>query len=284
MRRSLRAFATLAAGVSLSATGAARDAIRLPLKVLQPIPVIAIEVSGKTIDVGVDTGGKGALQLTREVLAEVGAVELRGGSDTATNVYGESRHVRHFRLPEVRVGGRAFSDLIASESPDFKNAPNLPDVVGGLGQEFLHQFVVLVDYPGRVISLLPSDVTDSEAQAMGCYGSKAPLEHTDLTALAISRVKLDGAMVRLLWDTGAAYSTIPTSSATAHGLDVTSEKSGPPVYNSKRLLLGSSDFGPLQFVVLPVQLPTEFDGLLGYNLLVKHVVCIDYGRGEVQVR
>ncbi len=208
----------LASRAAFMAKGATDDALRLPLKRVQPFPVISIELGGRTADVGLDTGGEGTMQLSREMLAEAGAVEVATGTHGATNVYGESQPVRRFRIPEVRVGGRVFSNLIATESAAFKHAPNVPNVVGGIGQAFLHRFVVLLDYPSRAISLLPPDASDSEARVMGCSGSEATLEHTEMTDLAISSVKTDGATLRLLWDTGAAYSAIPTNSADAHRL------------------------------------------------------------------
>jgi hypothetical protein len=289
VRRAGRARLALALGALAScaastATSATRDVLRLPLKRLLPIPVVSIEVGPRDVDIGVDTGGDGALQLSREVLTQADAAELPSRTHTATNAYGESQQVRRFRVAEVRVGGRLFSNLIATESPAFKAAPQVPNLVGGIGQEFLHRFIVLIDYPKRMISLLPADATDSEAQAMGCYGSATPLKHTRFADLAISSVKVDGATMRLLWDTGAAFSTIPTNRATAYRLKVSSDPSGPPIYNTGHLLLAGSDLGPLQFVVLPVQLPPEFDGLLGYNLLGKHVVCINYHRRVVRVR
>ena len=289
MKRPYRATAILligllASGASLMAPCAAQGVLRLPLKRLLPFPVTTIQIGGRTLDVGVDTGGDGALKLSRQVLVQTGALELPRATDSTTNAYGESQQVHRFRVPEVLIAGRVFRNLTADESPDFQNAPNLQSVAGGLGRGFLQQFVVLLDYPGGMISLLPPDMTRSETQAAGCHGSQAPLQHTALAGLAISSVQLDGATLRLLWDTGAAYSTIPTSSAAAHGLKVDPAPGGPPVYDAPRLLLGGVDLGPLEFAVLPVQLPSEFDGVLGYNLLVHHVVCIDYRRGEVRVR
>jgi hypothetical protein len=91
-------------------------------------------------------------------------------------------------------------------------------------------------------------------------------------------------MVRLLWDTGAAYSTIPRSSADAHRLKTDPDTSGTQFYSARRLEMGGQDFGPIEFVVLPVSIPPEFDGMLGYNLFVNHAVCINYRLSEVRIR
>jgi hypothetical protein len=121
---------------------------------------------------------------------------------------------------------------------------------------------------------------------MGCTGTRAPLEtKASEPGLAMTRVKLDGATLRLGWDTGAQYSALPASVVAAHKLSVEpAVGQRPPFYNTKRLSIGGSDFGPLEFVVLPLGLPSELEGTLGYNVFMKHVVCLNYGRNEVWIR
>jgi hypothetical protein len=98
-------------------------------------------------------------------------------------------------------------------------------------------------------------------------------------------VKLDGATMRLVWDTGSTYSALPAGVVTAYQLPVTpAVGTKPPFYNTKRLLLGESDVGPLELAVLPMELPSDFEGMLGYNFFAKHVVCLNYGRSELRVR
>jgi hypothetical protein len=260
---------------------AAQEPIRLPLTLLQPMPVTIIEVGGRQVEIGIDTGGHGSIQLTRAVLEDAHAIAISGAADRIGNIYGEARQVRRFRVPEIRLGGRLFTNLEAIEAPeDLKGPP----VKNGLGQAFLHQFVVLVDYPAHVISLLPAKTGVAAGTAIGCDGTRIPLEKTSLVNLAISRVSLDGETVRLLWDTGASYSTLPTISAAEHRLKTDPDANGTRFYNATRLEMGGRDFGPLQFVVLPVSIPTEFEGLLGYNVFAKHVVCINYGLREVRIR
>ena len=91
--------------------------------------------------------------------------------------------------------------------------------------------------------------------------------------------------MRLLWDTGASYSALPAGTVTAYRLPVTPPiGQKPPFYNTKRLMLEGSDFGPVEFVVLPLELPSDFEGMLGYNVFIKRVVCLNYKRGELRVR
>lgn len=271
----------LTAAAILPAVGATQDPLRLPLTLTRNNPVTNIEVAGHEIKIVVDTGG-GVLGLSREALTQAGAVELAGEPTIWTDAQGQAHEARRFRVPQIRVGGRLFTNLDAIEAETIPNGPPVPNV---LGREFLRQFIVIMDYPGRVMTLLSPETTDAKAEAIGCKGTRVPFEPTPTEpGLAISRVKVDGATLRLGWDTGATYSSLPAGVVTAYQLPVApAVGQKPPFYNTKRLIIGGSDFGPLEFVVLPLELPSDFDGMLGYNVFAKHVVCLNYGRSELRV-
>jgi hypothetical protein len=57
-----------------------------------------------------------------------------------------------------------------------------------------------------------------------------------------------------------------------------------PFYGPVALSVGGRTFMPLEFVVLPLHLPRDFDGMIGANFFMSHVVCLDYRRREVRVR
>jgi hypothetical protein len=279
MIRGVLTLLTVAAG--LPAVGATDDPIHLPLTILRNNPVTSIEVAGHEIKIGVDTGG-GVLGLTSEALAQAGAVALAGEPTIWTDANGEAHEARRFRVPQIRVGGRLFRNLDAIEAEPIPNGPAVTNV---LGREFLRQFIAIIDYRGCMLTLLSPETADAEAEAMGCKGTRVPFERTSTPGLVITRVKLDEATMRLVWDTGAQYSSLPASVVAAHQLPVTpAVGQKPPFYNSKRLIIGGSDFGPLELVVLPLELPSDFEGMLGYNVFADHVVCMNYGRSELRVR
>jgi hypothetical protein len=271
----------LAAAAILPAVGATPDPLRLPLRIVRNNPVTSIEVAGHEIRIGVDTGG-GMLGLTREALTQAGAVELAGEPIIWTDANGQEHEARRFRVPQIRVGGRQFTNLDAIEA---EAVPNGPAAASVLGRAFLKQFVVIIDYPGRMMILLDPAVPDVEAESMGCKGTRVPFEESSEADLVVTRVKMDGATVRLGWDTGASYSALRTGVATVHQLPVTpAVGQKPPFYDTKSLIIGGSDFGPLEFAVLPLGIPSDLDGVLGYNVFAKHIVCLHYGRKEVLVR
>jgi len=273
--RSLIAIAAISPAV-----GATPDPLRLPLTFLGNNPMTSIEVAGHETEVVVDTGG-GVLALSRETLTRAGAVELSGKPAIWTDANGQAHEARRFRVPEIRVGGRLFANLEAIEAQTIPNGPPVPNAIG---REFLRQFIVLMDYSRRTMTLLSAKTAEVAAEAMGCQGTRVPFEQTSAPGLAITRVKLDGATLRLVWDTGATYSSLSARVISAHRLSVApAVGTRPPFYNTQHLVMGGSDFGPLEFVVLPLELPGDFDGMLGYNVFAKHVVCLNYGRSELRV-
>ncbi len=279
MKRDLLAVMTAAA--ALPAVGATQDPLHLSLEILRNNPVTTIEVAGHEIKIGVDTGG-GVLGLTEEVLTRARAVALAGEPTIWTDAHGEAHEARHYRVPQLRVGGRLFTNVDAIEAEPTQEGLAVANV---LGREFLRRFIAVIDYPGRMMTLLSPETTDAEAEAMGCKGTRVPFERTSAPGLVITRVKLDGATVRLGWDTGAQYSALPAGVVTAYRLPVTpAVGQKPSFYNTKRLIIGGSDFGPLEFAVLPLELPNDFEGMLGYNVFASRVVCMDYGRSELRVR
>jgi len=274
-------FVVLTAATALPVLGAADAPLRLPLTILRNNPVTTAEVAGHEIQIGVDTGG-GVLGLTQQALTQAGAIELPGKPTVWTDSSGQSHEARRFRVPQLRVGGRTFTNVDAIEAHEIPNGPAVANV---LGREFLKQFIVIIDYPGSLMTLLSPDTPDAEAEAMGCKGARASFERSSEPGLVITRVKVDEATLRLGWDTGATYSTLPAQVATDHRLTLTPPAGKkPPFYNTKRLLIGETNLGPFDFVVLPLGLPSDVEGMLGYNVFAKHVVCLNYARGEVRVR
>jgi hypothetical protein len=112
------------------------------------------------------------------------------------------------------------------------------------------------------------------------------MEHTEEdNQLVVSTFDTQSGRIRLLFDTGATYSMLPEVIAeklqlatVLHGPD------SPKFYQSKILSAAGQDFGPMEFVILPLKLPGDFEGMLGRNFFENHVVCLDYKRREIRVR
>jgi predicted aspartyl protease len=273
---------TLLSGMSWQAFGAVtppgKGPIRLPLTFIQSNPVTTITVGDQTVEVIVDTGG-GALQLSKEVLDSVGAVSL-GDSVVSTNASGREFEHRRFRVPVVTIGSHTFHDVVAIQAPDV-GGPPVPNTIG---RQFLSQYFVVVDYSGAAITLWPPN-TKNLAQTK-CGRTRIPMEHTEEdNQLAVSDFETEFGHIRLLLDTGATYSELPDTIAEKLRLQTTVRGPGSPkFYQSKVLSAAGQSLGPVEFVLLPLQLSGDFEGMLGRNFFEHHVVCLDYERREIRVR
>jgi hypothetical protein len=50
---------------------------------------------------------------------------------------------------------------------------------------------------------------------------------------------------------------------------------------TKELLIGGTNFGPVQSQIWDLSLPPGFDGFMGYDFFARHVVCLDFPRSRV---
>jgi predicted aspartyl protease len=258
----------------------AAESIRLPVTLVQSNPVTTITVGDRQAQAIVDTGG-GMLVLSRELIDAAGGVKLvdtQAWNDTSGN---EHRAVL-FRIPFIDIGGRELRDTgviqaAPSRAGDDSRVPNI------IGRRFLSEYFVVVDYAGGVITLWTPGV--GNADRAECGDTRIPMEPTkdDEPHLAVGSFETPTGRLRLAWDTGATYSMLPSAMA-GKFRPATITRGDTEFYSSKMLTATGQDFGPLEFVLLPLQLPKDFQGMLGANFFAKHVVCFDYERREVRIR
>jgi hypothetical protein len=258
------------------------DPIRLPLTFVQSSPVTTISVDGLQVPAVVDISGgdaDGALTLSRELIERANGVDL--GRAVASDAYGHDFTRPRFRIPEINIGGQAFRNLRAVQAvkvagEEDTGPPN------AIGKHFLSRFFVVVDYANALITLWPPDTKDPVA--VGCGRIRIPMERTEEDRLPVSRFNTSAKSLRLLWSANG-FSALPETLVERLRLTtVTPEPGSPKIHLSKALSAAGQNLGPVEFVVLPLKLPRDFDGMLGRNFFDSHVVCLDYRRREIHVR
>lgn len=269
-------------GPSPAGVPQALDAIRLPVTIVKSNPVTTITVAGQTIQAIVDIGGDvdGALTLSKEVIDGASAAYL----DTVVTNDGAGREFKRprFRVPVAGIGGQTFDNMVVVQAPDL-TAGEGPAVPNAIGREFLSRYLVVLDYASASITLWPPDTVTPPG--IDCGRIHVPMKQTEEDRLVVSDFETQSGRVRLLWDTGATYSVL--SEAIAGKLELPTTVRGPDspkFYQSRMLSAAGQDVGPLEFVVLPLEVSKDFDGMLGRNFFEHHVVCLDYRREEIRVR
>jgi len=268
---------------SAAVTPEVTDPIRLPLTFVQSTPVTTIAVGGRSLQAIVDISGgdaDGALTLSKEAIESAGGLSL--GSALANDASGHEFTRPRFKVSSVTIGSHTFDDIRVVQAlvPTEGDGPPVPNAIG---KHFLSQYFVVVDYARESISLWPPD-TRNPAE-VNCGSARIPMEPTVEGLLAVSDFYTSSGRVRLLWSTGNSYSMLPETLAGKLRLaTVTRGPNSPKFYQSKTLSAAGHDLGPLEFAVLPLKLPRDFEGILGGNFFEHHVVCFDYQRREIRVR
>jgi hypothetical protein len=242
-----------------------------------------ITVGGQPLQAIVDISGgdaDGALTLSKEAIESAKGLNL--GTAVAKDAHGNEFTRPRFKVSGVTIGGHTFQDIrvVEAVAPAADGGPPVPNAIG---KHFLSQYFVVVDYARATISLWPPDNKDPARTSCGL--TRIPMKPTAEDRLAVSDFDTPSGRVRLLWDTANIHSMLPEK--IAEKLRLVTETHGPnspQFYRSKTLSAAGQDLGPLEFVVLPLEFPSDFEGTLGGNFFEHRVVCFDYQRREIRVR
>ena len=231
-------------------------------------------IGDRKVELLVDLGGAGFLFLDQELVKTLRIATTKSGTSN-TNLYGETRETFLFSLPMITIGEIQFNDIPAFTRAEFETSHTedqdwWPQFDGTIGREFLKQYIVVFDYLGSTLTL--SDYDD--AIVHGCGDKAFPLlEHEE--GIIVSGAKVDHGNFDVIWDTGATYSFIKSSTAAARSLPLGSKDEEYYSYISRKFIIGGVDFGPLEFVALPVVQPERVDLIIGHNFFNGHVICVD---------
>jgi hypothetical protein len=168
---------------------------------------------------------------------------------------------------------------------------------GVLGGEFMDDYVVEIDFPGRKVRFLDPRKYETPERV------DAPDEAVVAVKIVAHRivvpVELDGKRIELMLDTGAPDTmTLSGAAASAVGIDVASlapfgtgySVLGPMeqrFYEAREFRFGGVTSAPFPVVVVPkgwYNVGTGNDSAIGYDVLRPFVVRIDYGRKRLWLK
>jgi hypothetical protein len=276
--RQLLWFALIAPALVL----ASQEPIRLPLTFVQSTPVTTITVGGKPVQAIVDSSAgdaDGALTLSKEIIENAGGIAL--GKAAMRDAFGHEFAPLRFEMPVVTIDGHTFRNVRVVQALRAANgeAPPVPNVIG---KYFLSDYFVVVDYAHALVTLWPPDTSDPAG--IDCGRVRIPMERTEEARLVVSEFTTDAGHLRLAWSTATTFSMLSQTIADRLKLPtVLRGPNSPRFYQPRALLAAGQDFGPSEFVVLPLSLPPDFEGLLGSDFFHRHTVCFDYRRRLIRV-
>lgn len=146
--------------------------VTVPMTVVDPLPLISVQVDGRQAYFMLDTGAPN-LMIDPDFAKELG-LKLQGGF-TGTFAGGKHATVRSTVVPVFRIGTLTLHN-VASSAVATRPIPFFGEkrVDGIIGTVFLSQFLTTVDYPNGRIILRPRDASASFEQAVGAGATIVP--------------------------------------------------------------------------------------------------------------
>jgi len=266
----------LAASIFALDCAATDRPVVVPIRLLGSFAVVTVNVDGNDVPLVFDSGSSGSVSLTQAAIDRVQALptgETSRGMDAKGNVIQYPK----FKFHRIRIGTALFQEVIGElDVHDPSYQATQVGQQGFLGTALLKGYKVVLDYRHRRMTLI--SLGSTKDQSAGCKGTPVPFSpawHGEPAAEA----HIDLGRLTVWWDTGAPTSVLSKRFTEAAG----SRQSGDTLM-SKRLTLGGTDFGPLQFGVQDLTLPAGFDGMIGYNFFAHHVVCMDFPGNRLLIR
>ncbi len=168
---------------------------------------------------------------------------------------------------------------------------------GLLGGDFLDDYVLELDFPGRTVRFLDPEPYQVPEQVDAPDERVLPIE-VRATRIA-TEVEIDGRTVRTLLDTGAPYTVILSGKAARKiGVDLDSLTEfgemrtavGPMkvrLYETRSFQFAGFDFGRTPILVAPrgwYNQAGPTDSVIGYDLLRQFILRIDYARRRLWLK
>lgn len=183
--------------------------------------------------------------------------------------------------PKYRISRLQLEDLVFNdvEVPlDVHASTYQPYQIGQLGffgTGLLKPYRVVLDYPKQTMTLISPNAPSTES---ACQGTEVRFDEA-WSGEPAALIETDMGTLTMWWDTGAGATALTKRFVERAG------RGGERVITSSRLLIGEDDFGPWTFNVWEnLVLPSGFDGLIGNDFFLKHVVCMDFPAKRLLVR
>jgi Aspartyl protease len=251
--------------IALLVLSAAMNTIAIEIR--ENLPLIEAKVDGVPVRLMFDLGDASALVLQQSVIDQIKAVPT-GESQKLQDLKG-TFEAPLYKVKRLQIGTAVFTEVLTRlETHHPLNQPKQIGYNGFMGTALLKPYEIVFDYPHRRMTIESSGK---------CKGTVVPfLLETKWRGEPVTEVETDLGRAIIWWDTGAQTSMLRSSFS-----ETTRSQANSPM-DTKRLILGGTNFGPWQFQIIDASLP-GFDGLIGYHFFAKHIVCVDFPGNRLRI-
>lgn len=237
----------------------------------------------------VDLGCSGIATMATEVLQQIPEKQCIG----TTLTYGfRGKEYSHlvYSTPPIFIGAISFSSLRVYEENQSliadarllssEETPAFDEMCQcRLGWKLFRPTNLLVDCPHSIIACCDGvETLKKHGYAVETF-TKVPLL-LDRNLLEFEACSSTGDRFRCFLDSGSTYNILHTNLQNGELLD---ERACNPenVVEFPSFVIGDTDFGPLSFLTIPINLPVAFEVILGADFFSKHIVFICFSEQAI---
>ncbi len=242
-------------------------------------PCLSAEIDQKTISVMLDLGFRGQFGFSSDVLKTIeNKTYLQ--STTMYGICGAAYKENLFKIPKISVGSVVFSEPEVHEySETFhidatliegNEQPSSPEP-GKVGWELFGNINLFLDLKHSKLSFCDSLSTLVRQGYQEEAFVKVPLLLD--RGLVEIEVQTELGLFRCMLDTGSTWNVLNTENRAYEQTYVTARR--------ELFLINSTNFGPLDFHLVPIKMPIAIEGILGMEFFQEHCVFLDFSEHSV---
>ncbi len=253
-------------------------------------PCFEAEIEGEMYLLKLDLGFQGDLSVRQEKVDLISSKSFVK-EHTTFGIRGKEYQKKLYRIPKLKIGSMTFSPpILHIENDEFlKDAEFIQDGKsstprredGRLGYPLFSRTNLLIDIPNSQIAFCDSITTLNE--------ENYPIETFCKTALLLDQglVEIDintpdGPMHCVL-DTGSTWNVLNAPTKSEKSLD-DAVWDPETITNYPWFEIKGTDFGPISFHRMPIELPIQVDAILGMEFFRTNRVFLDFSEKYVYVQ
>lgn len=266
--------------IALAVTSSACAAETIPVRMIDGLPVIEVQLGAIKADFLLDTGGQLAITVPPPLINSATGVKLGAEQRKMGDAGGNVFMVQSLRATSVKLGSSELGpvDGLVNYKWGLKiGSGDAPEVTnkGVIGLGALSSRNILLDLSARRLVLF-----DKGGQDRPDLTGWRQVPFTYDKAGVVMQVSVNGATAAMSLDTAATTSVVSKGSAVfaatpspCHGKPPSTQFCGMKEF--KQVKAGDGDIGALTAAVVELQ-GVPFDGLLGIDFFLRRKVFIDF--------
>ena len=267
-----------------------QNAFYAPLKVEMftegKIPCFNVEIENNKLLFRLDLGSNGEITILEEFLQKIKEKSFLT-TQSSCGMKGNIYTIDVYKIPKMKMGSITFSPVkMSQENLNFNEESllniqkdsSLPVVAGTIGWKIFNQTALLLDLGSSMIAVCDSIGTFvNQGYSLEKF-TKIPMID-DSQLIEFDTVTAQGPL-RCMLDTGCTINFLNSNNVQGESFSqMIQEEKNYTKFSS--LKMNKTEFGPIEFCKIPIQLPCQIEAILSMDFLKDHIVLIDFNNRQI---